>query len=58
MQRIVRDDQRGLAPKSARREAVARSSGWAASGRLLVALLRDRATFLAHPPLLAITSTS
>lgn len=58
MRRIVPDDQRGLAPKSARRKAVAMSGGWAASRRLRVMPLRDCATFLAQPPLMAITSTS
>lgn len=37
MRCIVRDEERCLAPKSARRMAVARSDGWAASGRLRVA---------------------
>lgn len=55
---IVTDEQRRLAPKSARREAVARSDGLAASRRLRVAPLRDCATFLASPSLRAITTTS
>jgi len=55
---IATDEQRGHAPKAARRFAIALRGALAASGRLRVAPLRDCATFLASAPLRAITGVA